>query len=104
MEAAVVPFLTYGIICGIACVLVADRKSKRGPWFFYGLIFGVFALIKLVLSPSESPEKPQGPGTAHLYLGKRPQFSTPSDARRWLTDQEDARRNRVRAGGRGDGE
>ena len=82
---------------------VADRKGKNGRWFLFGLIFGIFALIKLVRSPSE-PEKKESPGTAHLYLGKRPQFSTPSDARRWLTDQEEARRNRVRAGGRGDGE
>jgi hypothetical protein len=41
------------LVSPIACAIIASAKKRSATgWFFYGLIFGVFALIAIAFKPS----------------------------------------------------
>lgn len=45
-------------ICGVACMVVSARKGYRGGqifgWLLAGMLFSVFGLIAVVLTPHSS--------------------------------------------------
>lgn len=46
--------LTYALIWGFLCALVARNKNLNDvAWFFAGLFFGVFTLILLLTEPAK---------------------------------------------------
>lgn len=47
-------FLIVTVLCPIACAFVARAKNKNPvSWFCWGIIFSVFALAVLLVSPEE---------------------------------------------------
>lgn len=46
-------FSVYALACAGFCGYVASQKNRSGgAWFFFGLFFGVFALIAIAAVPS----------------------------------------------------
>jgi MFS family permease len=43
------------ILCGFAAAYIADRKGRSvGPWFFCGLIFGLFGVGAAALARTQA--------------------------------------------------
>ena len=52
MEDLIVPMLVAGVVCGIACALIADvRGAHSGGWFVLGFLFSFAALLFVSIVP-----------------------------------------------------
>jgi hypothetical protein len=61
--------LVTWLSCAVACAVIASAKGKSvGAWLFWGLLFGIFALIAVAFSTRE-PDTGV-PGNAPLVLDK----------------------------------
>lgn len=55
MEVMLILILVHALVFGGFCASVAGLKRKNsGKWLLLGVLFGIFALLVLIGSPSET--------------------------------------------------
>ncbi len=49
----------FALCFAITCEIIARNRgfSRSSAWFFYGLLFGVFALVVLLTKPAGSAQR-----------------------------------------------
>jgi hypothetical protein len=111
MNMFLVAAVIWGILFGGTCAVIAPSRNRNGgEWFVWGVIFGIFALVVLIVLPpiattegpakqsqvSNSPPKPAGParGTRGWYDRERAKPWHQRDVMSFFgTGRPDAQRN-----------